>query len=82
MVLTSPSDPERFPTAPLPLGQVLGLVPLYSDCPFKQVYFSCAPGQTNLLMVHQYYPFPLQIAMSKVRVPFVSVSSTLLPFFM
>lgn len=49
-MLTSPSQ------APTLLGRVLGQDLLYSSYPLKPHCFFCSPGQTDLLIVLQYYP--------------------------
>lgn len=77
--LTSPSNLERVPAAPLPFDRALGLVPVYSGCLCKQWPFSCVQGQMNLLMVPLNYCSSLPFAMGVV-VPFVTMSLCLLLF--
>lgn len=66
-----PFNTERVP----PFGRVLGLVLLYSSCPFKLWL------QTNLI-IPQYYPSPLQLKALGMGIPFITVSPSLLLFLM
>lgn len=65
MVLASPSHLKGVSAVPLLSDRVLELVPLYSVCYLKPQLFFCALEQTNLLMILQYYSFPLPILPSR-----------------
>lgn len=66
VMLTSPSQ------APTLLGRVLGQDLLYSSYPLKPHCFFCIPGQTDLLIVLQYYPPPLWFSVG-LGVPFMTM---------
>lgn len=75
----SPAPPkQRIPAAPTLLGRVLGLDLSYSSYPLKPHCFFCIPGQTDLLMVIQYYPSPPWFSVRGLAVPFLTVSLTFL----
>lgn len=81
MGLTNSSDPERFPTLPLPFGRVLVW---FLDIPVTLlnhgVFFCSAPGQPNMLSVSLYYPLPTAVGSIEVSVLPVTVSPSLLLF--
>lgn len=77
MILARSSDLEKVPRFSLRFGGVLGLVSLYSSCPFTlQLFFLCLRGDKpadGLLILF------LSIAVSSIRVgaPFVTLSHSL-----
>jgi len=57
MALTSSSNLERVPAAPLPFGRVLGLDLLYSSCSLKpRLFFSVPQGREICSSVPQFLP--------------------------
>lgn len=65
---------QKIPAAPAVFGRVLGQDLLYSSYALKRHCFFCIPGQTDLLMVIQYYHSHHGSQCRDWGVPFMTVS--------